>query len=152
VPPCEARSSRVSDLAYVRTPPNPLTTNWVEFGTSRASFRSIAVSFARKSESAALSSGQVRSLSMTWMRISSVASEDHLTRRGRSREATVRIGGSGCCLAFEAVAQTPGEPARPFLTVGSENGHLVGHAHVVRREVVAHGRYGVPFRERAAAF
>jgi hypothetical protein len=52
----------------------------------------------------------------------------------------------------EAVAQTPGEPVRPFPRVGSENAHLVRHAHVVRREVVAHGSAGVPFRERAAAF
>ena len=55
-------------------------------------------------------------------------------------------------LLVEAVAQTPGEHVGPFLRVGSENGHLVRHADVVRREVVAHGCSGVPLRERAAAF
>jgi hypothetical protein len=58
----------------------------------------------------------------------------------------------GVSRSREAVAQTPGEPARPSLRVGSENGDLVRHAHVVHPEVVAHGCAGVPFRERAAAF
>jgi hypothetical protein len=55
-------------------------------------------------------------------------------------------------LAREAVAQTPGEPARPFLRLASENGHLVRRACVVRREVVPHVCSSVSFRKRAAAF
>src|SRR5215208_3735527 len=46
----------------------------------------------------------------------------------------------------------PGEPVRSFLRVGSENARLVGHAHVVCREVVAQASAGVALRERAAAF
>jgi hypothetical protein len=55
-------------------------------------------------------------------------------------------------LPSEAVAQTLGGPVRPFLKVGSENGHLVRHAHVVRRELIAQGCSGVPFRERGLGF
>jgi hypothetical protein len=52
---------------------------------------------------------------------------------------------SDCCFACEAVAQTPREAVRPFVRVGSENGHLIRHGRIIRREVVAHGCSRVPF-------
>ena len=36
--------------------------------------------------------------------------------------------------------------------MGSEIGHLVGHARPVRRKVVPHGGSGMPLREHAARF
>ena len=59
---------------------------------------------------------------------------------------------SACRFGRRVSHKPPGEPARPFLRVGSENGQLVRHAHVVRRKVVAHGWSGVVFRERGAGF
>ena len=52
----------------------------------------------------------------------------------------------------EAVAQTPGEDAGSFLSVGSEFAHLVRRERPVHREIVPHRSSGVHFRERAARF
>jgi hypothetical protein len=52
---------------------------------------------------------------------------------------------------YQAKAEASAEPVRPFVRVGSENGHLTSHSHVIRRQVVAHGCSGVPFGECAAA-
>ncbi len=55
-------------------------------------------------------------------------------------------------LVVEAVAQTPGEAAGSFLSVGSKIAHLVRRERPVHREVIPHVGSGVHFRERAAHF
>jgi len=55
-------------------------------------------------------------------------------------------------LPHEAVAQTPGEAAGPFLSAGPEIAHLVRRKRLVHRWDVPHVGSGAHFRECAARF